>query len=74
MHLRLPVANGELGQAVLRVLLFSPLTLCFHQCSILTFQSSFTDTTQSVTVENDSFVQQNISLLLQQLTTYVSSK
>ena len=67
------VANDKLGRALLLVLLFSPLTVCFHQCSIFKFLSSSTDIIQSVTLETDIFVQQNNSLLSQQLTTYVFS-
>jgi hypothetical protein len=52
---------------------FSPLIVCFHHCSLFTFHSSSTDTTHSVTLEIDSFFQQNNSLFLQQSTTYVSS-
>jgi hypothetical protein len=51
----------------------SPVTVCFHQRSIFTFHSSSTNTTQSLALQIDSFVQQKNSLLLQQLTAYVSS-
>jgi len=73
IHLWFAAENVEFGQAFLRVLLFSPLIVCFHQSSIFTFQSPSTDTTQSVTLETDSFVQQDNSLLLQPLTTFVCS-
>ena len=66
------VANVELLTGCYLVQLFSPLTVCFHQCSIFTFYSLSTDTTQSFVLEIDSFIQQNNSLLLQQLTTYFS--